>query len=153
MDVRSGGGARPAVVCSHGVDESKDWGFFPALADRLARAGFAAVTFDFSGTAVSRASVADLGIVLDALTRGDLGPVPTNVGVMGHGLGGTVALDRAADDARVRAIVTWNSEPSILTHGKARLLALSLSGPWSGPTPEFNQMLDATVEWFGRHLA
>ena len=152
MDVRSGAGARPAVVCCHGLDESKDWGFFPALADRLARAGFAAVTFDYSGAAVGRESVADLGVVLDALARGDLGATPTNVGVMGHGFGGEVALLRAADDARIRAVVTWGSEPGGPARGNAPLLALSLARPWNGPTPEFNQALDATVEWFGRPL-
>jgi len=136
VDVRSGGGARPAVVCCHGVGESGDLGFFPALEDRLARAGFAVVTFD---------SVADLGIVLDALSGGDLGDVPTAIGVIGHNLGGSIA--------GVRAVVTWGSEPRAPQSGEAPVLELRLTKPWAGPSPEYDHVFDAMVNWFGRHLA
>ena len=54
VDVRAGGRAspRPAVVMLHGFKGFKDWGMWPPLADRLARAGFAAVTLNFSGSGV-----------------------------------------------------------------------------------------------------
>lgn len=153
MDVRSGGDARPAVVCCHGPDQSKDGGIFPALADRLARAGFAAVTFDHSGDPSNdETAIADLGIVLDALARGDLGPAPTAIGVLGDGPGGAIAVRRAASDARIRAVVIWNgaaSEP----RGAAPCLALSLPAAGAAATPEWPQTLDATVTWFARHLA
>ena len=51
-DIRTAGGARPAVVICHCFKGFKDWGFFPPLADRLARAGFTAVSFNFSGAGV-----------------------------------------------------------------------------------------------------
>ena len=42
VDVRAAGrdSPRPAVVVLHGFKGFKDWGMFPPLADRLARAGF-----------------------------------------------------------------------------------------------------------------
>ena len=54
IDVRSGGrdSARPAIVVVHGWKGFKDWGMFPPLAERLARAGFATVTFNLSGSGV-----------------------------------------------------------------------------------------------------
>ena len=53
-DVRAAGTgmSRPAVIICHGFKGFKDWGFFPHLADRLARAGLTAVSFNFSGSGV-----------------------------------------------------------------------------------------------------
>ncbi len=39
---------RATVIVCHGFKGFKAWGFFPHLAERLARAGYEAVTFDFS---------------------------------------------------------------------------------------------------------
>jgi dienelactone hydrolase len=54
IDVRAGGRetARPAVVVVHGFKGFKDWGLWPQLAERLARAGVSAVTFNLSGSGV-----------------------------------------------------------------------------------------------------
>lgn len=123
VDVRSGarpGEARPAVVVCHGFKGFKDWGFFPTVAERLALAGFTAVTFDFSGSGVTPGSD-----VVDRLDRwfgqrlsDDLADLDTVVGhcvaagsswvgLVGHSRGGALALLQAARDARVRALVTW----------------------------------------------
>ena len=126
VDVRAGGreSARPAVVIIHGFKGFKDWGFFPPLAERLARAGLTAVTFNMSGSGVDAsgqsvlpdcfardtysAQLADLGTVLESLARGDLGVrPPATLGLVGHSRGGGVAILRAAGDQRVRALVTW----------------------------------------------
>jgi dienelactone hydrolase len=96
------------VVC-HGQGASKDWGFFPPTAERLARAGFTAVVFTFTGGD----GLADLGMVLDALASGEWGGgvVPDGYGLLGHSRGGSVAVSRAAQDRRVRALVTWGAPP------------------------------------------
>jgi len=54
IDVRAGGreSSRPAVVVVHGFKGFKDWGMFPRLAERLAQAGFSAVSFNMSGSGV-----------------------------------------------------------------------------------------------------
>src|SRR3989449_9497888 len=51
-DVTSAGGERPVVVVCHGLKGFKDWGFFPYIAERLARSGFAVVSVNFSGAGV-----------------------------------------------------------------------------------------------------
>jgi len=125
VDVRSGarpGEARPAVVVCHGFKGFKDWGFFPRAAERLASAGFTAVTFNFSGSGVG-----EDGESFDELDRwgrqtvsGDLADLDTVVGyaaglgapwigLVGHSRGGATALVHAARDRRVGALVTWSA--------------------------------------------
>src|SRR5215208_2440205 len=126
IDVRaaSRNTSRPAAVIVHGFKGFKDWGMFPHLAERLARAGLAAVSFNLSGSGVDdagefsladrfahntfSAELQDLDQVLDALMQGALGvPVPTTLGLIGHSRGGGIATLQTARDSRVRALVTW----------------------------------------------
>lgn len=122
VDVRSAsrtGERRPAVVICHGFKGFKDWGLFPKLAERLATAGFTAVSFNFSGSGVGEgeefdeldrwahqrptADLADLATVVDyTASQG----VPW-IGLVGHSRGGGFAILQAARDRRVRALVTW----------------------------------------------
>src|ERR671916_2973891 len=87
IDVRSAAPsqARPAVLILHGFKGFKDWGMFPPLSDRLARAGFTAVSLNFSGSGVDdagdftlperfgnntfSAELQDTSLVFDALFR------------------------------------------------------------------------------------
>jgi uncharacterized protein len=123
LDIRTGargGEARPVVVICHGFKGFKDWGMFPMVAERLALAGFTAVTFNFSGSGVGPASdvvdeperwfrqtlsgdLADLETVISHV----LGDGPRWLGLVGHSRGGGVAILQAARDARVKALVTW----------------------------------------------
>ncbi|HET7042666.1 MAG TPA: alpha/beta fold hydrolase, partial [Gemmatimonadales bacterium] len=128
VTVRAGGrdSPRPAVVLVHGFKGFRSWGFFPALAERLARAGFTVVTYNASGSGVDAngdfvlpdrfghntysAELADLRTVLAALVGGELGVVPpTAIGLFGHSRGGGIALLQAAHDPRIRALVSWAS--------------------------------------------
>lgn len=125
VDIRTGargGEARPVVVICHGFKGFKDWGMFPRVAERLALAGFTAVTFNFSGSGVGPASdvvdeperwfhqtlsgdLADLETVISHVLRDG----PSWVGLVGHSRGGGVAILQAARDTRVKALVTWAS--------------------------------------------
>ena len=123
VDLRTGaraGERRAAVVICHGFKGFKDWGFFPKLADRLALAGFSAVSFNFSGSGVGdgqvfdeperfahqrpSADLEDLTTVVDWVVREQGAPW---VGLVGHSRGGGLAILQAARDSRVRALVTW----------------------------------------------
>ena len=128
-DVRSvaGDAPRPAVVICHGFKGFKDWGFFPHLADRLARGGVTAVSFNFSGSGVGTEGdrfseparfghgtfgndLRDLETVVAALGSGTLSGVPaipSGVGLFGHSRGGGIAVLHAAARGGVRALVTW----------------------------------------------
>lgn len=91
VDVRAGGREmpRPAVVIVHGFKGFKDWGMFPPLAERLARAGFVAVSLNLSGSGVDSAGefsyperfardtfsagLDDVAVVIAALLAGEAG--------------------------------------------------------------------------------
>ena len=81
---------RPALVICGGPR--------PELADRLARAGFAVVSFELAGST-------DLDVVLDALRRGSVGVAAEKYGLIGLDTGAAMALQRTARDERVRALV------------------------------------------------
>jgi uncharacterized protein len=136
IDVRSGGrsSARPAVVVLHGFKGFKDWGMFPPLAERLARAGFTSVSFNFSGSGVDdtgnftlperfghntfSAELRDTRLILDALSGGELGvPAPSTIGLIGHSRGGGIAVLQASRDVRVRALVTWAAISTVVRWG------------------------------------
>jgi len=124
VDVRTAarpGDRRPAVVICHGFKGFKDWGFFPKLAERLAVAGFTAISFNFSGSGVSEGDqfdeldrwghqkpstdLQDVATMVDyAIETG-----ATSVGLVGHSRGGGLAILHAASDPRVKALVTWAS--------------------------------------------
>ena len=126
IDVRAGGRetARPAVVVVHGFKGFKDWGLWPPFAERIARAGFSAITLNLSGSGVDdtgefvfperfghntfSAEVQDLRRVVDRLIAGELGVArPTSLGVLGHSRGGGTAVLFTAADSRVDALATW----------------------------------------------
>jgi dienelactone hydrolase len=128
VDVRTGDRThpRPAVLVLHGFKGFKDWGMFPPLAERLARAGFTAVSFNLSGSGVddegeftfpdqfARATytgdLGDVSHVLDAVSSGKLGcPAPTSIGFIGHSRGGGLGVLAAAGDPRIAALVTWGA--------------------------------------------
>ncbi len=128
-EVRTAGGGegRPAVVICHGFKGFKDWGFFPKLAERLARAGMTAVSFNFGGSGVGpdgetfseperfghctyTNDLADLSTITEALQSGDLTeelPAAANYGLFGHSRGGGIAVLHAAKQSAVRAVVSW----------------------------------------------
>ena len=126
VDVRAAGRdvPRPAVVIVHGFKGFKDWGMFPRFADRLASAGFVAVSFNVSGSGVDdagdfslpdrfghntfSAELNDLSQVTETLLRGELGTArPSSLGLVGHSRGGGIAILQTARNPSVRALVTW----------------------------------------------
>jgi pimeloyl-ACP methyl ester carboxylesterase len=254
-NVRRSKDALATVVICHGFKGFKDWGFYPMVTDRLARAGFAVVSFNYSGSGVGEDGLTfseperfghgtytnhlrDLDVVLHALRDGRLGHPPTSLGLLGHSMGGGIATLRAAADPAVSVLVTWAATallgrpwrsdqvaewrrtgkidvtnqrtgqilplytdmledwennraaldvtaaagkvraPWLIVHGAAdesvpasdaqdllaraptaRTLIVEGAGhtfgiahPWAGSTAAFDRVLDATVEWFTRHL-
>jgi uncharacterized protein len=126
VDVRSAARRtpQPAVLVMHGFKGFKDYAFLPPMAERLARAGFTAVTISVSGAGVDAAGnftlpeqfarnsytreFADIARVIDALMAGELGTAPpTSLGMIGHSRGGGVALCVARETAIINALVVW----------------------------------------------
>src|SRR3954468_9520186 len=126
IDVRSGGrtSSRAAVLVVHGFKGFKDWGMFPPLAERLAKAGFVVVSPNLSGSGVDHDGdfslperfghntfsdeLEDVRRVVDNLMAGRLGiSQPSSLGLVGHSRGGGISILHAAADERVKALVTW----------------------------------------------
>lgn len=132
LDIRTGDprSARPAVLILPGFKGFKDFGPFPALGERLARAGFTSIAISVSGSGVDPAGeftrldrfarntisheLHDLDAVLASLDRGALGvPKPGSVGLIGHSRGGGVSLLFADRRPRISALVTWAAVGSL----------------------------------------
>jgi fermentation-respiration switch protein FrsA (DUF1100 family) len=97
------------------------------MAARLANAGLAAISFNFSGSGVGPdgetfseperfardtylRQLTDLEVVCHAAATGTLVPgfaPPRKLGLLGHSRGGGVAVLRASQDLGVGALVTW----------------------------------------------
>jgi hypothetical protein len=117
LDIRGGGGRapRPAVIILRG---------FSRLEERLARAGFTAVSLNPSHPGFS-GELADVESVLAALDRGELGvPRPTSIAIVGHGVGSPAEVAAAAERVRI---------------------------PWLR-LPGTGDDLDETTAWLIRHL-
>jgi len=165
-DMRVAGPARPLVVICHGFKGFKDWGMFPHLAARLARAGLNVVSFNFSGSGVgpdgesfteeSRFArdtylkqLADLGTVVRAARAGTLAPgsgVPPRLGLMGHSRGGGVATLFAAEDGAVSALVTWAGIASVRRWNGETIEAWRLDGALDVVNTRTGQVLKLSTE-------
>ena len=114
--------ARGAVVVCHGFKGFAHFSFFPYVAESLAKAGFRAITFDFSGSGVGEdrenftnprafthntylQELADLEAVVDEARARNW--IDDGYGVFGHSRGGGIAILHASRDAQVKALVTW----------------------------------------------
>lgn len=147
IDVRTGDRTRPrpAVLVLHGFKGFKDWGMFPPMADRLARAGCTAVSFNLSGSGVDDAGeftlpdcfaratysgdLGDVRAVLDAVAKGRLDFVPpTSIGLLGHSRGGGLGVLAAAGDARIAALVTWAAISSVHRYSPEEIAAWRARG-------------------------
>lgn len=146
VDVRAGsrGVAQPAALLVHGFKGFKDYSFLPVFAERLARAGFVAVTATVSGAGVDAdgnftrldrfarngytRELDDLRAVVDALRAGRLDTAPpTSLGVVGHSRGGGTAILLAGECA-ADALVTWNAIGTVRRHTDRELEAWRAAG-------------------------
>ncbi|GAC1605969.1 MAG: hypothetical protein NVS3B25_35300 [Hymenobacter sp.] len=137
---RADGQPKPVVVFVHGFKGFKDWGHFPLVADYFAERGFVFVKLNLShnglvvgGTgdledleAFSRNNFSleldDIGQLIDALFAPGTTPVPAaemdlnRLYLVGHSRGGGLALLKAAEDRRIRAVATWAAIADVDQH-------------------------------------
>lgn len=119
---------KPIVLILHGFKGFATWGFFPWLAEQIARSGMIAVRVNFSHNGVEKfgseftrldlfeentmgREIDETLQVIEALAEGAL--LPDNVrssgsiGLLGHSRGGGIALLASSREEKVDAIVTW----------------------------------------------
>lgn len=116
---------KPVVIYAHGFNGFKDWGNFDIIAKHFAEVGFVFVKFNFShnGTTAEQPEdfadleaygnnnytkeLDDLGAIIDWVDDATTGI--GNIYLLGHSRGGGIALLKAAEDTRVKGVVTWAS--------------------------------------------
>lgn len=120
---------QPVVIYAHGFNGFKDWGNFDLIAARFAEAGYVFVKFNFSHNGTTPANptefvdleafgnnnysrqLEDLQRVIDWVCD-NANPYravmdSSRVGLVGHSMGGGIAILQAARDKRVKALITW----------------------------------------------
>jgi len=104
-----GDGHDALVILGHGVTGNKDRPLLLALADGLSARGWPCLRFSFAGNGNSAGrfeescptkEVAELRAVLDAVAPGRA------IAYAGHSLGGAVGVLAAADDPRIKVLVS-----------------------------------------------
>ncbi|HWE76542.1 MAG TPA: alpha/beta fold hydrolase [Stellaceae bacterium] len=112
-----GAGKRPGLVLCHGFGGSCRGAGHPELAQALERAGYVVLRFDFRGCGQSEGrrgdvvvdeEIADLRHAIDFLSM-QPSVDAARIGVVGASLGGSVAIEVAARDARVKLCVANGS--------------------------------------------
>jgi len=120
---------RPVVIYVHGFNGFKDWGNFDLVAVKFASAGYAMVKFNFShnGTTPGKPEeFADLKAfgnnnyskeledprlvtdwVCDPLNPYHRAIDRNSIFLMGHSMGGGISILLAAEDNRIKKLITW----------------------------------------------
>jgi len=120
---------KPVIIYAHGFNGFKDWGNFDLIAERFAWQGYVFVKFNFSHNGTTPAhpedfvnleafgnnnyskELADLRSVTDWVC--DVANPYLNIiragqiNLIGHSLGGGIAILHASEDARIYKLVTW----------------------------------------------
>ena len=121
---------QPVVLFCHGYKGFKDWGAWHLMAEKFAKAGYCFIKFNFShngGTKEQPIDFPDLTAFgndnfskqlfdLDQVINwvGDFFSTDNkvdheNISLIGHSRGGGVVLIKAAEDYRVKKVITWSS--------------------------------------------
>lgn len=144
----------PMMIYAHGFNGFKDWGGADLIAEQALANGFAWLRFNFShngttpehpqdfvdlsafGANTYSKELADMKAVLDFITDSGNGYAGAfdveRIGLIGHSKGGAEAVLFAAEDARIKALVTWAAVSAARTPwdswDDARMQAWSESG-------------------------
>jgi fermentation-respiration switch protein FrsA (DUF1100 family) len=133
----SGNPAAPTVVLAHANDKTKSE--MLSWAEPL-HAGYNLVLFDFRNHGQSSGDLTTLGVrevrdlraVLDWLERTKS---PSSIAVLGVSMGGATAIDEAADDERVSALIVDSTHATLVgalqRQLESRGLPLALPGAWA----------------------
>ena len=118
------------VIFIHGFKCFKDWGPFDLMAESMAEKGlgFLKVNMSHNGVTIDKpdglsdmdsfsknnlsVELDDIGVVIDAIHQGEGYPWsdyvdPERIFLLGHSRGGSLVLLKAAEETRVKGVVSW----------------------------------------------
>jgi len=149
---------KPVVIYAHGFNGFKDWGNFDLIAEKFLAAGYVFVKFNFSHNGTTPETpeeftnleafgnnnytkqLTDLQLVMDWVC--DPGNKYQsildidNIFLIGHSMGGGIAILYAAEDKRVKKLITWASISECKT-------------PWgSWPVDKMDEWKQTGVAWY-----
>lgn len=134
---------KPIVVFAHGFKGFKDWGHFNKMGEIFAEADFVFVKFNFSHNGTTQSDpenftdleafgqnnfikeLEDLQSVIDwTLSCTELkGELNTEqLSLIGHSRGGGICILKAAEDQRVKKLITWASVSSFIGRHKQKTI-------------------------------
>lgn len=154
------------ILVLPGFKGFKDWGMFPPAARAWTEQGFATITINTSRNGIGELreeftdlegfakntplrEKKDVELVLAAVRGGDLDARldPDRIGILGHSRGGGIALLVAAQDPRIRGIVTWGSISTFLRYTDRAIQEWRKSGRLDVPNMRTGQMM-----WLDREV-
>jgi dienelactone hydrolase len=156
----------PILIFAHGFKGFKDWGGFPYLCNKLAEAGFAVLSFNFSHNGVSDDSpmdftkldmfaqnthsieLLDLNAVIDSIQylAEEHNFDPGKIGLIGHSRGGGASIISAAEDSRIKALVTLASIAEFDRYTLEQKKRWREKGYIEIPNTRTNQMMRMNIE-------
>lgn len=119
----------PLLIVCHGFKAFKDWGPFPAIGKFFAEHGFVSIVFNFSHNGIGdepkkfserekfsvntiSRELEDVDEILNSTEANYFSDVPidvNNIGIVGHSRGGGVAIIKAKEDKRIKAVSGWST--------------------------------------------
>jgi len=136
----SNGNPKPVILFVHGFKGFKDWGHFNLLGKLFAEAGFVFVKFNFShnGTTPEKPlefsdleafgnnnyvkELHDLETVINYITQTTDPSAEANINefyLLGHSRGGGISIIKAAENIKIKKLVTWASVSDLLNRNSS----------------------------------
>lgn len=156
----------PLILFVHGFKGFKDWGGFPYLCKKLAENGFAVLSFNFSHNGVDKSSpmdftrldlfaenthtieLSDLITVIDFIPEiAKEFPIDLNkIGLIGHSRGGGISIIAAADNSRIKSLVTLASIAKFDRYSDEQKKRWREKGYIEIPNTRTNQMMRMNID-------
>jgi len=134
------GGQLPVIIVCHGFKAYKDWGPFPAIGEHFAHAGFVSIVFNFTHNGIGKEprkfserqkffsntisfELEDVESLVEGITSGKIedGRLDASrIGIVGHSRGGGVAIIKASEDRRIKAVAGWSTVARFARHTEAQ---------------------------------
>lgn len=157
---------KPLIIFAHGFKGFKDWGGFPYLCNKLAEKGFAVLSFNFSHNGVEKNSPMDFTNLekfaqnTHTIELNDIDAVISNIdkladehnidinriGLMGHSRGGGISIIAAANNSRIKALVTIASIAKFDRYTDEQKKRWRDKGYIEIPNTRTNQMMRLNIE-------